>query len=116
MLKVNHTVIFKAESCCYIKGESYCHIKSTSYSYVIDGSYFYVKPESYCYGGQCGSRDSQCSLLWGSNVQGAPDSCYTVFNAQGRFSGNCGTNWIPTNVSYIPCAQRCLFFLFSFID
>uniref|UniRef100_A0A1I7V3K8 Peptidase M12B domain-containing protein n=1 Tax=Caenorhabditis tropicalis TaxID=1561998 RepID=A0A1I7V3K8_9PELO len=49
------------------------------------------RESEFCYEGGCGSRNDQCSKLWGPTGRNGDDNCYRK-NTEGSFHGNCGTN------------------------
>jgi len=65
---------------------------------------FVIQVAAYCYQGQCQSHQSQCQLLWGSSSDMSVRLCYSCFNTDGSFAGNCGVNL--NNLTYVSCATR----------
>uniref|UniRef100_A0AC35TZD0 Peptidase M12B domain-containing protein n=1 Tax=Rhabditophanes sp. KR3021 TaxID=114890 RepID=A0AC35TZD0_9BILA len=70
--------------------------------YVQDGSKCPLSEGSYCYSGICGDKDKQCAKLWGAEVHGSHEMCYTQLNTAGKYYGHCGYK----NDTYFACSPK----------
>uniref|UniRef100_A0A8R1HRE7 Uncharacterized protein n=1 Tax=Caenorhabditis japonica TaxID=281687 RepID=A0A8R1HRE7_CAEJA len=57
--------------------------------FVQNGATCPGRENEFCYEGSCGSRNDQCSKLWGPTGLAGDDNCYRR-NTEGNFYGNCG--------------------------
>lgn len=60
---------------------------------------------SFCFDGQCRSRQSQCSLLWGASAKVSNQTCF-MKNLGGTVAANCGMLRQPNSKpdKYVKCA------------
>ncbi|CAI2355806.1 unnamed protein product [Caenorhabditis sp. 36 PRJEB53466] len=90
--KPRATVCRTAVSLCDL--DEYCNGETNDCPadfFVQNGATCPGRENEFCYEGGCGSRNDQCTKLWGPTGHAGDDNCYRR-NTEGNFHGNCGFN------------------------
>ncbi|CAD6185463.1 unnamed protein product [Caenorhabditis auriculariae] len=102
--KPRATVCRAATGICDL--DEYCNGKTQDCPpdfFVQNGNSCPGRDNEFCYEGTCGSREDQCSLLWGPTGVAGDERCYSL-NTKGTWSGHCGHD-VHTD-QYTPCKNE----------